>query len=308
MKNLTKTQRLEFASKSLTGIAIGDSFGDSFFQERDLVELAISKQEILETQWRFTDDTIMAIPIFKSLKNFNEVNQDYITNEFAINYENDPHRGYGPSMHRKLKDFKENKDWLSISKSSFNGQGSMGNGGPMRVSLIGAYFYDDYIKVAEQAKYSCEITHYNNEAIAGSISVAIATAICTRIQLGENISKEEWLDTIIEYTPESDLKYKLIKIKHLPESYHIRTIVSALGNGTKMTAQDTVPFAIWNVYHFMSNFKDCLWSTVSGLGDRDTTCAIAGGIAIMFSESRHIPKIWCNSVEKWEESIFIKEN
>lgn len=304
MKNITKAERIQLAQKSLTGIAVGNAFGDSFFRERDSVELALSNQEIPETQWRYTDDTIMAIPLLKSLEQFNDINQDYIAQEFAENYFNDRHRGYGPSMHRKLMNIKENGNWLEISKASFNGQGSMGNGGAMRVALVGAYFYDDLKKVTEAAKLSCEITHYHTEAVAGAISTAIATAICVR---EENFTdKDNWLNEVIEYTPESDLKYKLIKIKTLPKSYHVKTIVSALGNGTKMTAQDTVPLTLWNVYHNINDFESTLWNTVSALGDRDTTCAIAGGISIMSSKEENIPKQWISNVEKWEDSIFYK--
>ncbi|WP_165872134.1 ADP-ribosylglycohydrolase family protein [Tenacibaculum sp. M341] len=296
--------RIALAKQSLTGISIGDAFGDSFFRNRDEVEIALSNKTIPETQWRFTDDTIMAIPILQSLEEFGEVNQDFIAVKFAENYEKDRHRGYGPSMHRKLMDMKGNTDWLSISKSSFNGSGSMGNGGAMRVALIGAYFYDNLDKVSEQAKLSSEITHYNNEAIAGAISVAIATALCTETK---NIDKDVWLDTIIEYTPESDLKYKIKKIKTLPKSYTINTIVTALGNGTKMLAQDTVPIALWSIYHHMNNFETSLWKTVSALGDRDTTCAIVGGISIMNSKDECIPKNWMDEVEQWNDSIFYKD-
>ncbi len=296
--------RVELAKRSLTGISIGDAFGDSFFRDRELVESALINKTIPETEWRYTDDTIMAIPILQSLEKYGEINQDFIAAKFAENYSKDRHRGYGPSMHRKLMDFKENKDWLSISKSSFNGTGSMGNGGAMRVALIGAYFYDDLDKVSEQAKLSSEITHYNNEAIAGAISVAVATALCTR---NKKIDKDEWLNEIIAHTPESDLKYKVKKIKTLPKSYSIKTIVTALGNGTKMLAQDTVPISLWSVYHNMNDFEEILWKTVSGLGDRDTTCAIAGGISIMNSKEEFIPLEWINNVEKWEQSIFYKE-
>ncbi|MFK7114296.1 ADP-ribosylglycohydrolase family protein [Flavobacterium oreochromis] len=306
MKTTNELVRLGLAKKSITGIAIGDAFGDSFFGESDFIENAIGNKIIPETKWEFTDDTVMAIPLLKSLEKFQEINQDFIANEFAINYEKDFRRGYGPSMHRKLKEMKETSNWLNISKSSFNGEGSMGNGGAMRVALLGAYFYDDFFILSEQTKKSCEITHYNKEAIAGSISVAIASALCTRMSLGEKIEKKDWLAIVIENTPESDLKYKLKKIEQLPENYHIKTIVATLGNGTKMLTQDTVPFAIWNVYHFMDNFENCLWSTVSGLGDRDTTCAIAGGIAIMNTELNKVNPVWLKSVENWEESIFYK--
>ncbi len=35
-----------------------------------------------------------------------------------------------------------------------------------------------------------------------------------------------------------------------------------------------------------------MWLTVSGLGDRDTTCAIVGGIVSMFTGAEGIPSEW----------------
>lgn len=296
--------RIELAKKSLTGIAIGDAFGDSFFRERIIVDDALRNKYVPETQWRYTDDTIMAIPLLESLEQFGEINQDFIAFKFAENYVKDRHRGYGPSMHRKLIEIYETPTkWKEISQASFGGTGSMGNGGAMRVALVGAYFFDDLNKVSEQAKLSCEVTHYNKEAVAGAISVAIATALLVK---NSEIEKEDWLNEIIAYTPESDLKYKLIKITTLPKSYTINTIAKVLGNGTKMLTQDTVPLALWNIYYYMNNFEESLWNTVAALGDRDTTCAIVGGINIVSSLKESVPTEWIKSVEKWEKSIFYK--
>jgi ADP-ribosylglycohydrolase len=41
-----------------------------------------------------------------------------------------------------------------------------------------------------------------------------------------------------------------------------------------------------------------LWLTVSGLGDRDTTCAIVGGIVACHVGLKSIPKDWLKQREK----------
>ncbi|MCB9043282.1 MAG: hypothetical protein H6554_05910 [Chitinophagales bacterium] len=46
---------------------------------------------------------------------------------------------------------------------------------------------------------------------------------------------------------------------------------------------------------------------VSILGDRDTICAIVGGITIMSTDENKIPKDWISLVEKFETSIFCKK-
>jgi ADP-ribosylglycohydrolase len=71
-----------------------------------------------------------------------------------------------------------------------------------------------------------------------------------------------------------------------------------------MTAQDTVPFAIWCVAHNLYDFENALWKAVSVLGDRDTIGAIVGGMAMMSSDEDKIPLEWLENVEDFEKSVF----
>jgi hypothetical protein len=63
-----------------------------------------------------------------------------------------------------------------------------------------------------------------------------------------------------------------------------------------MTAQDTVPLIIWMLSRYRKNFEECLWNTVSALGDRDTTCAMAGGVSILCCEENTVPD-WVKEVK-----------
>jgi len=42
----------------------------------------------------------------------------------------------------------------------------------------------------------------------------------------------------------------------------------------------------------LSSYEEALWITVGGLGDRDTTCAIVGGILVMYARIESIPIEW----------------
>lgn len=53
----------------------------------------------------------------------------------------------------------------------------------------------------------------------------------------------------------------------------------------------------------MENFEEAMWLTVSGLGDRDTTCAIVGSIVALYADSKTIPKDWHEN----REPLKIKE-
>ena len=69
--------------------------------------------------------------------------------------------------------------------------------------------------------------------------------------------------------------------------------------------QDTVPFSIWCAAHNLKNYEEALWKAVSVLGDRDTICAIVGGITIMSTDDQNVPQLWKDSVEDVESSQFM---
>jgi len=298
-------QRIQLAKKSLKGTSIGDAFGESFFGERNQMLDAIQKRIIPETTWEFTDDTVMAIAVFEQLEKNGTIDQNNLAQLFSINHNKDVNRGYGATARRILREIGEGGNWKEISQNVFEGMGSMGNGASMRVSPIGAFYFDDFEKVKKLAISSAEITHSNIEGITGAISVAIATALATKIKLEEiEISPKEFIETVGNELPDTDTKSKIKKSLSVPYNYNIETVRNILGDGTKIMVQDTVPFSIWCAAHNLNHFNEALWKAVSILGDRDTICAIVGGITIMSCDKNSIPKKWIDKVEDFEKSVF----
>jgi ADP-ribosylglycohydrolase len=95
------------------------------------------------------------------------------------------------------------------------------------------------------------------------------------------------------------------KARDLADDATAEKAVSILGNGADVSAQDTVPFCLWAAAHHRGSYEEALWTTVSGLGDRDTTCAIVGGIVAMSAGVESIPKIWleCENLSPRGSSI-----
>ena len=60
----------------------------------------------------------------------------------------------------------------------------------------------------------------------------------------------------------------------------------------RLTAQDTVPLCLWVVARHWADYPASLWTTVRCGGDRDTTAAIVGGIAVLLSGPDGIPAAW----------------
>lgn len=304
---MNHTQRTTLAKHSLLGVSIGDAFGDSFFGDEDTILEEIAARRIPDTKWEFTDDTVMSISVFEELEAQGDINQDQLVKRFIACHDLDPRRGYGATLRRVLREIAAGEDWKTVSARVFEGQGSMGNGAAMRVCPIGAYYYDDLKKVKALATKSAEVTHSHPEAIAGAIAVATATALATSIKIGRHpVSPEAFTDAVLAQLPDSDTRSRIAKAKTLPYSYHIETLKKILGNGVNMTSQDTVPFVIWCASHHLNHVEEALWKAVSILGDRDTICAMVGGITIMSSGESTVPKTWLDAVEDVDKSVFRK--
>ena len=80
--------------------------------------------------------------------------------------------------------------------------------------------------------------------------------------------------------------------------WSVRHAVATLGNGVEISCADTVPFSLWCAGEQMLSYEEAMWLTVEGLGDRDTTCAIVGGIVAGYVGVDGIPAEWRESREE----------
>jgi ADP-ribosylglycohydrolase len=296
LQKQSRKHRLARAYESLEGLCCGDAFGERFFVREEMALSLINGKAIPAPPWKFTEDTMMAISIVSTLEEQGEINQDYLAASFARNY--DSTRGYGPAMHGLLSSIRQGRHWRGEARTLFGGQGSFGNGSAMRVAPLGAYFADDLDMVAEQAERSAVTTHCHAEAVAGAIAVAFAAALAWQQRnMPQLPSASEFLQQIHQRTPTSQVRRGIQNAIDLPNGTPVHAATSVLGNGSKVTAHDTVPFALWSAACHLDDYQDALWATVSGLGDRDTTCAIVGGVVVMRTGVQGIPKRWLDCRE-----------
>ena len=283
-------ERLKRARVALEGLSVGDAFGECYFVEPD-VDGLIARHQLAEPPWPFTDDTQMALSVFDTLRQHGEIRQDHLAAGFVCRY--DGRRGYGPSMHGLLASVRGGTHWRAAAPAQFGGRGSYGNGAAMRGAPLGAYFADDLDAVIEQAERPAVVTHSHPEAAAGAIAVALATAWAVQLRhSGEFCGSRELLDRVRASVPESEVAERIRHARNLVPGSSVRLAISALGNGTGISAQDTVPFSLWCAAQHLDDFEAALWLTVSGLGDRDTTCAIVGGIVAAYTGVEGIPPGW----------------
>lgn len=297
--------QLQQAKVALEGLSVGDAFGQMFFISEDDALEVVRAKKAPPGPWYLTDDSIMSLGVLETLEACGEIDPDVLAARFAENYIRNPRRGYGGMAHHILQAFARGEDWRKVAPGVFDGSGSFGNGAAMRAAPLGAYFSNDPERVVAQAVRSARVTHSHPDGIAGAVAVASVAGWIVRnspVSSGDGI---RLLEYAFEMTGAGQPRDGIAKALSLPFSYSIDTAVSALGNGHALAAFDTVPIALWCAARHITDFEEALWATVSALGDRDTTCAIVGGLVALNTGVPGIPADWLEareSLSDWESS------
>lgn len=287
------------AFHTLQGIAVGDALGAYFEFTSGRVPARILERQPPSPPWHWTDDTHMAWATYATLQEYGSINQNALAQKLATNYQRS--RGYGPTTRMILSRVRKGHTWQTVSQSVFNGMGSYGNGSMARAAVVGAYFADNLEKAIEQTRQSTEVVHTHPEAIAGGIAVATAAVLAYQ-RPQKHLSVHTFLGMLIPHVPTSEVRDKLLTAQNLPSETSSAEAAQILGNGTNVSAQDTVPFALWCAAVKMPDFEETVWFTLSGLGDCDTTCAIASGIAVCATGVKAIPQNWLEACEPLPEN------
>jgi ADP-ribosylglycohydrolase len=224
----------------MRGAIIGDIIGSTYeFSHK----ITTKEFELFPYGSTFTDDTVLTIAVYDSLKN-----NIPLEKSFMKCIEKYPNRGYGGMFFEWI---------LSKEKKPY---GSKGNGAGMRVSPVG-WLFNTKEDVLREAKRTAEITHDHIEGIES----AQAVAMCIYLARNKK-SKVE----IREYI-ESKFKYELSKSVDDIRKGYVRSEL----------AIDTIPQSI--ICFLDSNtFEDSIRNAISLGGDADTLAAITGSISEAF--------------------------
>src|SRR5262245_46267108 len=99
---MNPTERMMIA---LEALSVGDAFGDLVPMKPEEKQAVLENRTLFAAPWRWTDDSNMAFSIVAVLRQFGEINQDALAKSFADHY--DISRGYGASVHRKMRKIRE---------------------------------------------------------------------------------------------------------------------------------------------------------------------------------------------------------
>ncbi|MFJ5229102.1 ADP-ribosylglycohydrolase family protein [Kitasatospora sp. NPDC088391] len=312
---MTTITARQAARRALEGLALGDAFGERWFKRfrppQEALEQIGRRRTPEEAEWRWTDDTAMALCVYRALLDDDGVNRNRLAAMFGATLLADPARGYGHGMYRLLPVLAERPGgWAREAVQLFDGEGSLGNGAAMRVAPLGAWFAADLDEAAEQARYSAEVTHAHPQGIAGAVAVAVAAALAARAgasgvpgAVGTAPAGAELLHEVAGRTPEGPVRDGVRAAADLSPATLPGRAAELLGSGRRMRASDTVPFALWSAAHHLDSLTDALWTTAEGLGDVDTTCAITGGVVAARTGLAGVPAEWLERREPLPEWV-----
>jgi ADP-ribosylglycohydrolase len=298
---------IEAARVSLLGLSVGDAFG-TMLDGYGAALAARAAKRLISTKrpWRWTDDTAMAVSIVEVLDACGTIDVDALAAAFVRRFAREPDRGYGAGAYGLLARVSLGAAWRTEVAQMFGGKGSFGNGAAMRAAPIGAYFAPDLGRVRAEALRSAEPTHAHPDGAAGAVAVAVAAALTTT---GE-VPREAMIGEVVRWTPESRTRDGLRRADELGLGFDVQLAGEELGTGAHVTAQDTVPFAVWVAARHRDSYEEALWTATAHPGldladnclaifaiDRDTVGAIVGGIVACATGAAGIPVLWREAVE-----------
>ena len=221
----------------MRGAIIGDIIGSTYeFSHK----VTTKEFELFPYGSTFTDDTVLTIAVYDSLKNNIPLEKSFM--KWIEKY---PDRGYGGMFFKWI---------LSKKKEPY---GSKGNGSAMRVSSVG-WLYDTEEDVLREAKRVSEITHDHIEGIESAQAVAMCIYLSRKKKSKKEIKK--YIEDMFKY----DLSKSVDEIRE--------------GYSRSELAIDTVPESII-CFLDSDSFEDSIRNSISLNGDSDTLACITGSIS-----------------------------
>ena len=229
---------------SLDGLSIGDAFGERFFGPREQAVQRILRRELPDTPWFYTDDTEMALSIMDILQERGAIDQDLLARRFADRVQFN--RGYGPGTYSILCGIKQGLDWRTLTQVGFRGMGSLATELPCGSPRSALSFADQSLTVVcDEARRSAEVTHAHAEGIAGGIAVAVAAVLAWRARDAGGPLGAGWIKAVRDNVPSGHTRDGIDEALGFPLDATIGEAARALGNGSGVTAPDTVPLCLW---------------------------------------------------------------
>lgn len=261
---------------ALVGALLGDCLGAPFEGENEPSTDTLQEYfDVMENNKssapskRFTDDTAMTFGILESFVDLGCFDERDIANRFVTNYFREPNRGYGESVvtvFKKLRQVLNNSNKSSSetdvwkpARQQFNGSGSLGNGGAMRIAPVALYCYSDHKLLLNTAEKCTKLTHTHKLGVNGALLQALAVQQGLILDSSQPLDIDCFITDLIakmteiekgngnETDNDIEMPYveqlKLVKNLLMTENLDDEVVIDILGNSIR--AQFSVPTALY---------------------------------------------------------------
>ncbi|XP_055332729.1 ADP-ribosylhydrolase ARH3-like isoform X2 [Paramacrobiotus metropolitanus] len=311
----------------LMGALAGDCIGYIFevprsppkFVEVSKIEKAVRDQHDKKDRLQYTDDTAMCHALAESLVRCGRLDVRDVAESFTNKFyaEKKKQRMYArvKAVFAAWKKSNYVGDLFGPSKAQFDGMGSMGNGGGMRIAGVPLFCGDRLEDIIEIAKVSTQLTHYNVLGYNGAILQAYAVFLALH---SETPDAGAFIDKLIKFSrdhlekSEQEKPYtkQLLTAKTLLSSDTAvqKDAIEKLGHSVK--ALDAIPMAIFCAARALrpipgienpDPFERAIIYAISMGGDTDTIATMAGAISGAWFGIEHVPADWqrfCEAADK----------
>ncbi|XP_037089173.1 ADP-ribose glycohydrolase ARH3-like [Pollicipes pollicipes] len=325
----------------LAGALMGDCLGEPF-ENDDYEELPSERQlndffqQLVQAKVKvpyknYTDDTAMTRCIAESLINKQAFDAKDMATRSVKEYFTEPGRGYGsnvPVVFGNLRKQECEQPFLP-AREQFNGRGSFGNGGAMRVAPVALFCHNNVQSLIDVAKKSALITHAHREGYNGAILQCLAVHLALQADPGRPLDGADFIDrlrTHMEQVEECSGD-EIVDAGRLAAPYQkmltvagelLRrqpapgrdSVVALLGHD--VSALNSVPTAVYCFLRGLlplpgieaeSPFVRTIQYAISLGGDTDTIGSMAGAIAGAYHGMEAVPAPLLQYCEKADEAL-----
>ena len=278
----------------MVGSALGDAIGELAFRYPQR-ELLLSNMERV-SEFRYTDDTAMAIGIAESIIEKRDIDQQHLGETFSRNFQREPWRGYAsgpPTIFNMVRQL--DITYREAARSLFQGNGSLGNGAAMRIVPAGLFFHQSP-DIYEHASATAMVTHAHPVGMDGAAVQARAVADAVKLNPQNEFPLETFIQGLINFsrTPEIKDKMKLVQTLIAEDA---SPGVAADKLGRTVAVHESMPFAVYSFLRHSQSFEECLFCAILNGGDRDTLGAMSCAISGAYLGIEAIPLSWRQRLE-----------
>ena len=287
--------REKFEACIISG-AIGDAWGSSYENETkiDSSRTYHLGQISDERSWSITDDTQLTLATCEALsgKNFSP---DVLSAYFVKYHKERKLTGLGASTLKAILELEMGGHWSQVGRV---GEYAAGNGAAMRIAPFA--FFDKISR--EDIRNSCRITHRNDEAYTGALTVVLSIkAILNNEWSGDN----NLFDILIPQLPDTSVRDRFIEINSAAKHASIHDIAKL---GTSGYVVNSVPFAIFAASQITKlGITKMFQAIIEAGGDTDTNASIAGQIAGSLIGLKNIPRELSDRLKSLKEYTWLQE-